>query len=387
MAKTKLLILTSSFPRYPKDFAGCFVLEFAQALSDKYEIKVLAPACVDYPNKESWENIEITRFNYLWPKYFQLLDSAKDLQPLLEKSLFAKLQVIPFCIAFFWQAFKLAKKSDIICSHWLVPAGFIGSLIACLQKKPHLVVEHSGALHLLNKLPAGQYILRFISYYSKNLVVVSNQLKEKFSRLHYKAISKVSVIPMGINCSLYMPNNSYTPNRPKQILFLGRLAKIKGIDILLKALVNLSDVNLLIAGDGVEKKELEALANKLKVPAKFLGMVLGEEKIKLLQSCDIVVIPSIVLQDGRTEGTPVVCLEAFACGKPVVASNVGGIADLVINGQTGFLCEPANEKQLREQIVTLLNHKNYTLMGNQARELAKNYDWSVIARQIHSLLS
>lgn len=388
MAKPKLLILTSSFPRHPEDFAGCFVLEFAQALSSYYEIQVLAPASINYPIKESWGNIQVKRFNYLWNKELQLLDSAVDLQPLLESSLLARLQIIPFCLAFFWQAFKLARKSDFICSHWLVPAGFIGSLLSCLQRKPHLAVEHSGAIHLLTKIPLGKYLVKFISYYSNHLVLVSKQLKDKFTKLHPQAVSKVSVIPMGIDCSFYMPNNNHKANNPRQILFLGRLVKVKGIDILLKALASLSNIHLLIVGDGVQRKELESLASKLKIPTKFFGVVVGKEKVKLLQSCDLVVIPSIILPDGRTEGSPVVCLEAFACGKPVIASDVGGIKDLVINGQTGFLCKPANEKQLREQILSLLyDDENCRLLGIQARELAKNYDWPITAKQIHSLLS
>lgn len=383
----KLLLLTSSFPRWESDFAGGFVLEFAQAISDDYdEIQVLTPASQNSLEKESWGKIKITRFNYFWPYRFQLLDSAIDLQPLLEHSIFAQLQLIPFCLAFFWKAFLLAKQTDVICSHWLLPAGFLGSLISFLLKKTHLIVEHSGALNLLCKLPIGKFLLNIIGSNASSIVLVSQELQNKLLGLCPELKAKTSVISMGVDCSFYKPKD-YQTNSLKKVLFLGRLAKIKGVDVLIKALANSQNLTLLIAGDGEQKKELEQLAKSLNVPAKFLGAIVGKEKLELIQSVDLLVIPSIILQDGRTEGTPIVCLEAFACGKAVIASNVGGLAELVVEGKVGFLCQPNNENQLREKILMLLSDDTTrNIMAMNARHIALNYHWPVIAKQFNLLL-
>ncbi len=385
---SKMLILTSSFPRSENDFAGCFVLEFAKSLSHIYEIEVLTPASLSAKNQESWEKIKITRFNYLPFKHLQLLDSATDLQPLLENSLLARLQILPFFLVFCWKAFFLAKSADVICSHWLVPSALVGSLIAVLQKKKHLVIEHSGALNLLNKLFLGRYLLKFIAYSTKNIVVVSEELKEKLLKLVPELVNKTSVIPMGIDCKFYQPKTNFKAKEDKKIvLFLGRLVKVKGVDILLKALANCLDLKLLIAGDGEKRKELEELASKLNTPAKFLGTVTGKAKLELLQSCDLVVIPSIILPDGRTEGTPLVCLEAFACAKAVIASNVGGLSSLVIDGKVGYLCQHNNIEELREKILLLLSDNNrLKLMGEKARKLVESYDWTKISKKFLVLL-
>lgn len=384
----KMLILTSSFPRLEDDFAGCFVLEFAKSLSHIYEIEVLAPASLSAKSQEFWGKIKIRRFNYLPFKQWQLLDSATDLQPLLEKSLLARLQIIPFFIVFCWKAFFLAKSVDVICSHWLVPSALVGSLIALVQKKKHLVIEHSGALNLLNKLFVGRYLLKFIAYGSKNIVVVSQELKEKLLKLAPELVNKTSVIPMGIDCNFYQPKaNNKSIKSQKTILFLGRLVKVKGVNVLLKALANCLDLKLLIAGDGEQKKELEELAIKLNAPAKFLGTVTGIAKLELLQSCDLVVIPSIILPDGRTEGTPLVCLEAFACAKAVIASDVGGLSSLVINDKVGYLCQPNNIEELREKILSLISDDNkLKLMGEEARKLAEKCDLAKISQKFYLLL-
>src|SRR5690242_5941600 len=99
-ARPKLLVLTSSFPRFQDDFAGCFVADFANALTPFFDITILTPASIDIDQEEDRNGIHIIRFNYWWPKRSQLLDAAADLQPLLQNSLKAKLQLPTFFLAF-----------------------------------------------------------------------------------------------------------------------------------------------------------------------------------------------------------------------------------------------------------------------------------------------
>jgi glycosyltransferase involved in cell wall biosynthesis len=387
---SKLLILTSSFPRSKGDFAGNFVAEFAEAISTDYEeIHILTPASKNSLAKETWGKIKIIRFNYFWPYSFQVLDSAKDLQLLLETSILAKLQLIPFCLVFFFKAFFLAPKVDIICSHWLVPSGLLGSLLSFLLNKPHLIVEHSGALNLLCKIPIGKSLLELIGEGAQSIVLVSSELQNKLIKLTPRLRPKTSVIPMGIDCSFYKPNDNCQKENfgAKKILFLGRLVRIKGVEVLIKALSGCKNITLLIAGDGGEKESLEKLALNLNTEAKFLGSVVGIEKAELIKSSDLLVIPSIILPDGRTEGTPVVCLEAFACGKPVVASNVGGLSELINDETLGLLSKPNDEKDLQQKIFILLNDvEKCKKISKAVRVKALEYDWPKIAKQFNFLL-
>ncbi|MEW6729878.1 MAG: glycosyltransferase [Acidobacteriota bacterium] len=393
-AKPKLLLLTSSFPRWRGDFAGCFVAEFAQAISTDFEINILSPAAAGTPTRTMHDPLQVWRFNYFWPRRAQLLDAAADLQPLIERDWLARLQILPFFLCFFLRALLLARNADIICSHWLLPAGLIGGLLAWLTGKPHIVIEHSGALHLLGKLKVGCWLARLITKSASRLVVVSQQLREQFLSLCPQAANKVEVLPMGIDLAAFLSpiglesaTNRSARQVKKRVLFLGRLVPIKGVEVLLEALAGCPQLDLLIAGDGLQREALEQRARALAVPAQFLGMVTGVYKHQLLKTSDLLVIPSIVLPDGRCEGMPVVCLEAFAAAKPVIASAVGGLSELIIDGETGLLCQPGDSAQLRNAILTLLDDEAQRhMMGERAQQIAAGYDWSIVGAKFKTLL-
>jgi glycosyltransferase involved in cell wall biosynthesis len=100
------------------------------------------------------------------------------------------------------------------------------------------------------------------------------------------------------------------------------------------------------------------------------------------------VIPSRVLADGRTEGTPVVCLEALAAGCAVVAANAGGLAEVIVDGQNGLLFEAADHRMLRKKLTRALDDQSLrqTLSAN-ARCSAAAYDWSVIGPRFSAIMT
>jgi len=175
---------------------------------------------------------------------------------------------------------------------------------------------------------------------------------------------KIEVIPNGIDLSEYgdlPPKGSFKKkfsidNDEKIILYLGRIHRIKGIDILVKAFANviekLDDVRLVVIGpDDGYLGELEALIKTLKIRdyVLILGPLYGRDKLEAYVDADVYVLPS------RYETFPMGLLEAYACGKLVVASRVGGLKDLVVDGETGLLVEPGDVKQLARSMLCLLN--------------------------------
>lgn len=425
--KPTLLLLTSSFPRSPSDETCGYIRDFARSLSVDFNVTVLAPpdrSAVQWPP----DAFTLTRSRSLLPRRLDPLQADADLNHLVPSrmlknclsprrhkatkvhevrkriwlsascsfvasclsgkkaafqrevtGLLAKLAALVSLVCFFAHALALALRSDAVCSHWMVPCGLVGALICRLLGKPHVVVEHSGALHLLARMRGGRRIARFIVESCDRIVTVSADLKRKLIAVCPEAQTKIDVIPMGVSITSRPGEAITTMPSTRTILFIGRLSEIKGLDVLLKAMKGLDDLCLIVAGDGERRDELESLARALSVNTRFIGRIGAAQREQLLSVCDIVVIPSRVLADGRTEGTPVVCLEAMAAGRVVIASRVGGLAEAIVDGENGLLFEKGDDRMLKEKLSLVLSNDilQQKIAGN-ARRSAAAYDWARI---------
>ena len=159
----------------------------------------------------------------------------------------------------------------------------------------------------------------------------------------------------------------------KIILFMGRIHPIKGVDVLLHAFANIVkerkvDATLVIAGpDDGYLKECTNIAKMNKLNnVIFTGQLRDKERVYAYLDADVVVIPS------KYEVFPMTALEAYACGKPVVASRVSGLKDLVINGETGVLVEPGNVYELGEALTFILSERDEEI-GSRAKEYVKQF--------------
>ena len=382
--KPNLLIVTSSFPRSARDETCGYVREFARRLAVDFNVRVIAPPD---PSATPWprDAFDLTRSKSPLPYRLNAFRSASDLNDLLRAGLMTRIVSFVAIVLFLIEAFRHARTSDVICSHWMVPSGLAGALASVFFGKPHVVVEHSGALHLLAGTPCGRMIARFIVRHSSKVITVSSGLRRVLIDMAPAAEHKTDVITMGYQ--LEEAGNapglrSVSAERPITALFLGRLTEIKGVELLLDALRNMDDVRLIVAGEGRMRTALEMRAAGLSTKPSFLGRVGAEERAALLAGCDFVVIPSIVLPGGRAEGTPVVCLESLAAGLPVIASRSGGLADAIVDGFNGLLFEPGNCKELTSAIRRLIDdHLLRNRLSANARLTAREYDWEAISNK------
>ncbi len=172
--------------------------------------------------------------------------------------------------------------------------------------------------------------------------------------------NKLVHVPNVVNASEFEPDHQ----GGEYILFVGRLSKEKGIITLLKALKGL-DVRLRIAGDGPMLPECVSYVKENNIiNVKFEGYKSGEELRNIYRKAAFVVFPSECY-----ENAPMTILEAFAYGKPVIGTNIGGIPELVADNVTGLLFEPGDHEMLQEKIEYLLcNPSLTTQMGKKARQ-------------------
>ncbi|MFH1457411.1 MAG: glycosyltransferase family 4 protein [Patescibacteria group bacterium] len=219
--------------------------------------------------------------------------------------------------------------------------------------------------------------------------VVSGGIKNKLVKAGIKK-DKVHVIPTPADLSKFLTFDQTRVYELKQkhpnknILFVGRLEKVKNLDWFLNIFKEIKkeykDVNFLIAGEGSEKENLKLKAKGLKLEdsVKFLNKVNYDDLTNYYQLADIFVLPSLSESFGR------VLVEAGASSTPCVSSATTGAKDVIQNKKTGFLVPINNQKQIIDKVVTLLKDKKLSIrMGDNAREFIKeNFDGDIQTKKI-----
>lgn len=220
-------------------------------------------------------------------------------------------------------------------------------------------IEKTNEKYVLSKIP--------------NIIVTSPHSKDVIRNI---TNSNIYVVPNGVDFEKIQKIRAEDILKHPAILFVGGLGKVKGIDVLLNAVPiiqkEIQNLHVYIAGSGAEEGKLKKLVKALNIEenVKFLGFISGEEKYAYYKSADIYVQPS------RYETFGVVLLEAMACGKPVIASRVGGIPFVVEDGKTGLLFESENIEELAEKVILLLRDEELRVkMGEAGRERAREFTW------------
>ena len=212
-----------------------------------------------------------------------------------------------------------------------------------------------------------------------NIIVDSLSIKDLISKW---TKSKIYVVPAGIEYDKIEEIQSHNLlNEGADIFIVVNLEKIKGVDILIKAIPivvkSIPNLSVRIAGIGPQENELKTLVKKLNLEdhVKFLGFISDEEKYQYYKACKLVVVPS------RWDCQPAALFDTAASGKPVIASDMSnpGIVD---DGKTGFIFKSEDIKDLASKIIVLLkDEKLREEMGKAAEEKVKQYDWSKVAER------
>jgi len=205
---------------------------------------------------------------------------------------------------------------------------------------------------------------------SKNLIAVSEWIKG--------FLPHALVINNGVDTKRFVP--VVQKNKQITILFAGRLLALKGIEILIEAIravVCNHDVKFLIAGTGNTAKWKKQMRGISKSNYDFCGYVPYEKMHELYSKADIFVLPSF------TESFPLTVLEAMSCGLPVIASDIGGIPEIIKHGSDGFLFRSGNSAELANLIVTLISNPEYRQsIGNAARQkIVAQFDSALMAKR------
>jgi glycosyltransferase involved in cell wall biosynthesis len=194
---------------------------------------------------------------------------------------------------------------------------------------------------------------------------------------------KLKIIHCGVEPELYTRRDTADDKGPLHLVFVGRLAPVKGLRVLVEALAarNGGDVRLTVVGDGPERAALEAMAAPLGEKVRFTGFRSQEEVAAILATAHGFILPSFA------EGVPVVLMEALAAGLPVIATRITGVPELVEDGVSGFLVTPGDPAALRDAIERLnaLPDRGRAMGARGRARVRAEFDVSAEAARMASL--
>ena len=264
-------------------------------------------------------------------------------------------------------------KPDLVHAHYA--AGF-GLWALRTKIKPMLVSVWGADIIDFPSNIITRALIRRILKKADRITATSRFLKETVKKLRPGAEKKTAVIPFGVAIP---PEVAPLPDKPIKICFIKAHRKKYGPDVLLKAIAEVKkqipEITLSIAGEGEMTAELKALTAELGLEdnVRFVGYIDNREIYDFLKQHHFMAMPSVM----ESESFGVAVLEAGACGRPTVASKIGGVPEVIVDEKTGFLVPAGDVDRLAETIVRLAENTDLiNSTGRAAYRFAKEkYSW------------
>jgi glycogen(starch) synthase len=286
----------------------------------------------------------------------------------------------------------LAARADVVHVHLGEDLAVLptGAAAAKLHRLPLVLTVHTSLHHTLAVSDLRSAVLKTLGgqierwgEHSAEAVLVITPRLSKLLISDGAAENRIHVIPPGVNPSLFegpFEDPFSGVGRPR-VLFVGRLAPQKGVDTLVAAAGLLKDpcAQVLLVGDGPERKALERETERLGVGDRlhFVGFVTHDRLPAAMAHADVLVLPSLYEELGT------VLLEAMQAGLPIVASETGGIPDVIEDGVNGLLVPPGDPEALARGIDRILSDGDLARrLSEGAQERGKDYDWEVLAERV-----
>jgi len=289
---------------------------------------------------------------------------------------------------------QLIKRHGIQVLHThLVDAGLVGMIAGKLAHVPLVILmrHHADAVLILGKRVAA-WADRISAALAHRIIVPAKAVAKILCEVDGVEISKVTVIPLGFDFSLLKSfpggaervRGEFSLHGQPVIGVIARLDRLKGHDdffLALKEIVSQTpNLKVLMVGEGPERTRLEQLGSKLGVRDHLIFTGIRGDIPDLISAMDVVALPSL------SEAFPQVIVEALAIGKPVVACQVGGVSEIIKNGETGVLVPPGNPTSLASALCELLRRPEHAkTMGEHGRaDVMRRFSISQMCRDYES---
>jgi glycosyltransferase involved in cell wall biosynthesis len=397
----KIIVNTSSYPRYKGDGIAPFVKSISEALVKlNHHIEVVAPYDIDV-EPESDTKIKVHRFRYIWPKKLHILGHARSLRADVRLRFLVPLLLPFFLISSTINLIKHAKSmsAQVIHNHWVLPNGVSAAVASKILKIPFIISLHGSDIFMADRNFFYRAVAKWVFSQSAFVTACSQELYDRAKKINPNIT--IFVLAWGADPEAFKPFSERDQIRAKYgwdkedvvIASLGRFVYKKGFDRLLSIIPDLSlgnvPLKVAIGGSGPLEGDYKKIITQrnLQEIASLPGQILWDKVPEFLAAADIFVLPSQRDKAGNLDGLPTVLLEAMACELPCVASDIGGVNLVIDHLNNGWLVEPDDTVGLVKAISTLVTDENLrkSLAKNARASIIEEFNWIRVAKVFENL--
>jgi len=392
----RILCPTYWYPSYADDTQAIYVHDINRHLVRKgHRVCVVTPGRRGVPMRETFDGVEVVRFPFELPEDLTYGRVAQS-----KVTTLAKLNRLVIMARYLWAQYRASVRegrrfgAQIVHGHWAIPTG--PALVAAARRLgvPSVITLHGGDVYV-NKAEGYDFPTRwYVRPVLKRTLLAASALTAISEDCKHHALnagareSLISVVMNGADLRRFSPAPEKQQGEsrfgPRMVFACRQLFPRKGIRFLIEAVSRLRpkypDISLMIAGDGFERPKLEALAAELGVADRttFLGWMANKDLPQYFRGSVLSVIPSL------EEGFGIPAAEAMGCEVPVVASDAGGLPEVVADGQTGFVVPKGEVGALADAMDRLLGDPALReRMGKAGRVRAlERFDWDRTVEQL-----
>jgi glycosyltransferase involved in cell wall biosynthesis len=351
----RLLTVTSSYPKFSGDVTAPFIESITRGLAARgHKLDVVLP---EHPQLQRPDEPGVRFWPYqyapsprwaLWG-YAQSLEADVRLRP----SAYALAPLVAFALRRAVGDRVLHTRYDAALLHWVVPNAVAVYDLLRRQRVPFVICLHGSDVFVAERNSLVRPAARRALSLAGGVTACSADLLRRARGLGASE-QRSRTIPYGVDVEAFAPRASDESLRQRfgvpagalMVVAAGRLVEKKGFAYLVEAAACVSGIHVVIAGDGDLRGDLEARAREHRAPVTLAGNLDRSAVAAVLGAADIVAVPSVVDRAGNVDGLPNVLLEALAAGRPVIATRVAGIPDVVRHGENGLLVAPQDAADL-----------------------------------------
>ena len=375
-ARPRVLLIATTFPGGERDGTPRFILARAQALASETDILVVAPSQGGDRSRRVG-GVRVAWSRHL-PRRLAALPGDGILATLRHAPL-RWLEVPLFLVALLGRTLLavMAHRPDVILAHWIIPAGTIGAAVGRVIRRPVILTVHGADA----QATLGQVLEVVRRWTLARVDVVAAVTRELADRV---GAAPERIQPSGLDFAAW--GRLAGPRRPEdgRVLFVGRLVRKKGLDVLLHAVALVPDLRLRVIGDGPDRADLGRITERLSLEdrVEFFGRGSAEVVAAEMALAMVVVVPSRRAPDDDSEGFPNVITEAVAAGAPVVASRLDGVAEYLVDRRTALLVEPGDPVALAGALSDIAGDRPAAVRRAELarRDLEPRFDIAAVRR-------